>query len=151
MKLRRDVAVTPRQTGAEAWAEIVGLIARDDSLDRKQLEAAATVMATLLTEEHYAEKPLTLKGNGPRVVIYCVYGADALTVPTPDALHQNPTAGDWALYVPCLDEDLAWAGGSLSVRAPRIRLHGLDEAPALRDEPAGKAIAEVTIDWGALR
>ena len=151
MKLRRDVAVTPLRTGAEAWVEIVGLVARADTVDSGQLDAAASVMASLLTEEHYAERPLTLKGQGPRIVIYGAYGADALTIAAPDPLGQNPTAGDWTLYVPCPDEDLAWAGAVLAARAPRIRLHGLDETPAALAEAATEASAAPVIDWGALR
>ena len=151
MKLRRDIAITPRRTGAEAWTEIVGLVTRGGSIDKGQLDAASSVMATLLAEEHYAEYPLTLKGQGPRIVIYGAYGADALAATEPDPLLQNPTAGEWVLYVPCPDEDLAWAGTALAARAPRIRIHGLDETPAALAETAAEASAEAIIDWGAIR
>lgn len=149
MKRRRDVAATPKHTGAEAWSEIVALITKSDSVDKDQLQAAASVMATLLTEGHYADHPLTLKGQGDRLVVYCAYGAEALTLETPDPLPWNPTGGDWSLFVPCEDEDLSWAKDSLAKRAPRIRLHGLDESPAELKEAATDTTASFTIDWGA--
>ena len=151
MKLRRDVAVTPQQTGAEAWAQIVGLVTRSDSVDKSQLDAASSVMATLLAEDHYAEHPLTLKGQGPRVVIYGIYGGDALSTGEPDPLLQNPTAGEWTLYVPCSDEDITWVQNILAGRAPRVRVHDLEETPGALVETTTAASPEVSVDWGALR
>lgn len=49
-------------------------------------------MASLLSEDHYAKHPLTLKGDGHRLVIYGAYGADAVTLGTEVApLDWNPT------------------------------------------------------------
>ena len=151
MKLRRDVAVTPRRTGEEAWAEIVGLVTGRGSVDKHQLDDASSVMATLLAEEVHADHPLTLKGQGQRIVIYCAYGVDALTREPPDALRENPTAGEWTLYVPCPEEHLAWCGDVLTERAPRIRLHALDETPADLPEAETEPATKFAIDWGAVR
>lgn len=149
MKRRRDVAATPKRTGAETWTEIVALITKPDSVDKDQLQAASSVMATLLTEEHYADHPLTLKGQGDRLVVYCAYGSEALILDDPDPLGWNPTSGDWTLFVPCEEEDLTWAKDTLAKRAPRIRLHRLDETPAELTEATAEAVASFNIDWGA--
>lgn len=149
MKRRRDVAATPKRTGAETWEEIIGLITKPDTVDKDQLVAARSVMATLLTEPSYADHPLTLKGQGDRLVIYCAYGADALTLDDPDPLGWSPTAGEWRLFVPCEDEDLAWAKDTLAKRAPRIRLHSFDEVPGELAEATADAVASFEIDWSA--
>jgi hypothetical protein len=155
VKLRRDVAAVPLRTGAETWAAIVGLITKSDSVDAGQLSAAATVMASLLAEEHYTDHPLTLKGDGHRLVIYCAYGADALSQGvevTP--IDWNPTAKDWTLYVPCDRADLDWVGESLKKRAPRLVVHDLNETPSDPSEKASNASATAIpfeIDWGAAR
>lgn len=151
MKRRRDVAAGPKRTGAETWADIVALITKADSIDKGQLEAAASVMATLLTEAHYADHALTLKGQGDRLVVYCAYGADALTLDDPDPLRWNPTGGEWTLFVPCAEEDFDWAKATLAQRAPRIRLHRLDETPAELKEATAEAVANFEIDWEAAR
>ncbi len=151
MKLRRNIAAVPLRTGSAAWSEVIALIARTDSIDTGQLTAAATVMATLLSEEQYAHHPLTLKGDGHRLVIYFSYGADALTQGDAIApLDWNPTAKDWTLYVPCDEEDLAWVKESLAKRAPRLKVHGLGETLAdLQEEDGSTKAAAFTIDWSA--
>lgn len=152
MKLRRDIAALPQRTGATAWSAVVDLITQAGSIDKAQLSAAATVMATLLAEEHYAKHPLTLKGDGHRLVIYFSYGADALTMGDAVAsLDWNPTGQDWTLYVPCDEEDLAWVKDSLAKRAPRLRVHGLDETPADLAEETETTVkaAGFAIDWSA--
>ena len=151
MKLRRDIAAVPLRTGAAAWSTVIDLISKPSSIDTDQLRAAATVLATLLSEELYAQHPLTLKGDGHRLVIYFSYGADALTLgDAVTALDWNPTAKDWTLYLPCDEEDLTWVKESLSKRAPRFRIHGLGETPAeLNDEEQTAKAADFTIDWSA--
>lgn len=151
MKLRRDIAAVPLRTGAGAWNAVVGLITKTDSIDAGQLTAAASVMAALLSEEHYAKRPLVLKGDGHRLVIYLSYGPDALTqgdAVTP--LDWNPTAKDWTLFVPCDPDDIDWAKDALAARAARIKLHKLDETPAdLEEETATSKSAAFEIDWSA--
>ena len=150
MKLRRDIAVTPHRTGAEAWAEITKLVSGQGSQATDQLNAAASVMATLLTEDIYAEHPLTLKGENVRLVIYGAYGPDALSLGDPDPLQQNPTEGDWTLFVPCLEEDLDWTRDTLAKRAPRILVHAHDQTPAELAEGATVASKSFAIDWEAI-
>lgn len=153
MKLRRDVAAVPLRTGAETWSTIVDLIRKSGSMDADQLDTAASVMASLLAEEHYADYPLTLKGDGHRLVIYCAYGAEALSqgmdVPP---LDWNPTAKSWTLYVPCDPADLDWVRETLKKRAPRLVVHAMDETPTELSEQTGTASAAKAafdIDWGA--
>lgn len=151
MKLRREIAAVPLRTGAEAWTALTELITKPGSVDGDQLAAAATVMATLLSEDHYAHHPLTLKGDGHRLVIYFTYGADALALgEAVDPLNWNPTSKDWTLFTPCHVDDLDWVKDTLGKRAPRLRVHGLDEAPAdlQEDEPAARA-AGFVVDWNA--
>lgn len=150
MKLRRDIASVPLRTGAETWSTIVELITGSDSIDSSQLTAAASVMATLIAEELHTENPLTLVGASHRLVIYCSFGTDALIQGEDvDAIGWNPTAGDWALHVPCGEDDLDWAGATLATRAPRIKLHKLGEPPAVLEE-AESTDKALFVDWGAL-
>lgn len=151
MKLRRDIASVPLRTSAVTWDRIVDLITGSDSIDTAQLNAASSVMATLLAEEIYADHPLTLKGKSHRLVIYCLYGGDALLAGEDvDALSWNPTSEDWTLFVPCGDDDRDWAGRALKERAPRITLHAPDEVPGELSQESEKSGAKaLTIDWGA--
>jgi hypothetical protein len=151
VKLRRDIAAVPLRSGAATWTAIVDLVTKADSIDVGQLSAAATVMATLLSEDHYADHPLTLSGDGARLVIYCAYSAEAMALGmSVNALNWNPTAKDWALYVPCEEDDLEWVKAALASRAPRLLVHALKDNPAvLKEEASVTAAADFQIDWSA--
>ncbi len=150
MKLRRDIASVPLRSGEATWSCIVELVTANNSNDTAQLQAATSIMAMLLAEEHYGDTPLTVKGNGHRLVIYCAHGMNALVMgESVDALGWNPTAGDWTLYVPCPSEDLEWARKALASIAPRLVLHGLDETPGELEETTTKSALTLDIDWTA--
>ena len=149
MKIRRDIASIPVRTAAQTWTAIVDLITGHGTVDRKQLDAAASVMESLIADEHPATVPIVVKGAGPRVVIYLLYNEDAIEAGADiDKLGSNPTAGDWRITAPCDDGDAAWMNKTLKSRAPRISVHPADQAPA-DDDDAGSAKA-LEINWGAL-
>ena len=153
MRIRRDVASIPARSAHETWRAIVELVTADGSVDLHQLKAAASIMESLIADEQPADVPIVLKGNGPRVLIYCLYGENALEVGLSiDSLITNPTAGDWRMTAPCEADDVAWMNNSLEQRAPRITVHSADEAPLdEKSEDVDHAARGVEIDWGALR
>ncbi|HBR51522.1 MAG TPA: hypothetical protein DEA71_15725 [Nitrospira sp.] len=149
MKVRRDVASVPVRSASETWRVIVELVTNTDSVDKQQLDSAASIMESLIADEMPARVPITFKGSGVRVVVYCLYNEDAKAQGLDiDKLHINPTAGDWSATAPCEAEDVAWMNKSLITRAPRIVVHDIDVTPAdADDQPSARGLE---IDWGAL-
>lgn len=151
MKLRRDIASVPLRSGDATWAAITDLITGPDTVDKAQLASAASIMAMIISEEIHSEEPLTLVGKSTRVVIYCSFGSDALVMGEDvDPLPINPTSGDWTLYVPCPESDLAWTSETLSARAPRVIVHKPGEMPSDTGESTSTSANSFDIDWGAL-
>jgi hypothetical protein len=151
MKIRRNVASIPARSAKETWRAITDLVTGTDSVDSHQLDAAASIMESLIADELLASAPIVFKGAGPRVVIYCLYGDDAMEADLDiDRLIDSPTAGDWRATAPCEAEDDAWMNKTLKTRAPRISVHVGAEEP---EEETGKVArdAAFTIDWEALR
>jgi hypothetical protein len=150
MKVRREIASIPKRSAAETWREIVKLITGSGSVDAGSLTAAASVMESLITDEHPAKVPIVVKGVGSRLVIYCLFGEDAMDADMDVAkLNWNPTAGDWAMTAPTDPADVAWMNKTLKERAPRIAVHDVSAAPA-DDEEAAATSQELKIDWGAV-
>jgi hypothetical protein len=149
MKIRRDIASIPVRTAAQTWQAIVDLITGNGTADRQQLDAAASVMQSLIADEHPATVPIVVKGAGPRVVIYLLYNEDAMEAGADvDKLGSNPTAGDWRIAAPCDDDDVAWMNKILAARAQRISVHPADQVPVDADDTESAKALE--IDWGAL-
>ena len=150
MRIRRDIASIPARSAQETWRAIVDLVRADDSVGRDQLDAAASIMESLIADEQPAIAPIVFKGCGPRVLIYCLYHEDAMeTGLAIDSLNTKPTAGDWQMTAPCEGEDVDWMNGTLQDRAPRISVHAANEPPTDQDTDVSAAKA-LEIDWGAL-
>lgn len=150
MKVKRRVASLPFRSAAETWAVIVKLVTKKDSVDAGQLEAAASIVATAIADEHAGATPIVVKGEGPRLVIYTAHGTDAMDLGAAvDSLSWNPTGGpNWVVFVPCDAEDVGWMNAALKSRASRVVAY--DAAAGLDEENAEVRGAEVEINWGAL-
>lgn len=153
MKIRRDIASIPVRTAKETWRVIRELITGANSVDVNQLDEAASVMESVIADEHAAEVPIVIKGNGPRLVIYCLYNEVAVEEGDKvESLSWNPTGGDWGLTAPCEKDDVDWMNGVLDTRAPRIRLHDVDTPPTDEDaESKTYAGSALQVDWSVLK
>ena len=101
MKVRRDIASIPKRSAAETWRVIVDLVTGSGSVEAETLTAAASVMESLIADECPAGVPIVVKGVGARLVIYCLFGEEALEAGADvDKLNWNPTAGNWAMMAP---------------------------------------------------
>lgn len=150
MKVRRDISSIPLRTAEKTWEVICGLITDKDSKDTAQLDAAASVMHSLIADELFDENPITMTGNH-RLVMYLRYRADALEEgEAVDSLEWNPTAGDWTMYVPCDDENFDWIKKTLVARAPRLVVHRKGETPWDDDKKASASEQKMEINWGVL-
>ena len=106
-------------------------------------------MESLIADECPAGVPIVVKGVGARLVIYCLFGEEALEAGADvDKLNWNPTAGNWAMTAPAEAGDVTWMNNALKVRASRIRIHDMDAA--LEDDEPASAAQAMKIDWGAL-
>ena len=152
MRIRRDIASIPVRSAAETWRAIIDLVTGDGSVDRQQLDAAASIMESIIADEQPDAVPIVFKGCGPRLLIYCLYNEDAMEAGLEiDRLSTNPTAGDWRMTTPCEEADVDWMNKTLKARAVRITVHAADKAPADEDKEVSDQTGKVVeIDWGAL-
>lgn len=150
VKVRRNIASIPKRSAAQTWRAITDLVTGSGSVDAATLTAAASVMESLIADEHLATVPIMVKGVGSRLVIYCLYGEDAMEADTDvEKLNWNPTAGNWAMTAPTDAGDVAWMSKTLKERAPRIMVHDV-RALADEEEETSSSSQALKIDWGAL-
>jgi hypothetical protein len=152
MKVRRDIASIPLRSAVGTWAEYKKLVTGTGSVDVVQLDAGASVMTSLITDEVFKDEPLTLTGIGHRLVAYLLHGHDALEAGANiDKLVWNPTAGDWKLLVPCPEDQYDWAKKTLAARAPRFIVFKAGEKVKEEVEKAGTSKADVEVNWEVFR
>lgn len=151
MRVRRDVSSIPHRSASETWHRIIDLATGRGSMDVQQLEDAAGVMGSIITDEHPASRAIMIEGVGPQLRIYCRYGMKAVEEGSKvDPLTWNPTAGDWTMHIPCDAENIDWVKESLAKTSPRIKVFDVgetDRADEDRQEPAAKSDGNLVVDW----
>jgi hypothetical protein len=151
MRIRRDVSSLPFQSAGATWKRIIELVTGIGSEDVSQLQDAAGVIGSIITDELPAQRAILVERVGPQLRIYCRYGKKAVEAGAEvDALTWNPTAGDWTMHVPCDADNMAWVKQSLARTSPRIRVFDVAEEERAEEENAGVKAAgksDFTVDW----
>ena len=151
MRVRREISSVPHRSATDTWQQIIDLITRADSKDVAQLQKAAGVMGSIITDEHPSERAIVVEGVGPQLRVYCRYGLKAIEeAGSVDSLTWNPTAGDWTMHVPCDAENLGWVRTSLARTSPRIKVFDVAEEERAADGEQDAVATEarnVTVDW----
>jgi hypothetical protein len=151
MRVRRDVSSLPLQSAGATWNRIIELVIGAGSEDVPQLRDAAGVMGSIITDELPAQRAIIVEGVGPQLRIYCRFGEKAVEAgDAVDALTWNPTAGDWAMHVPCDAENMDWVKRSLAKTSPRIKVFDVAEEDRAEEEDAAVAASStntLTVDW----
>ena len=150
MRVRRDISSIPHRSASETWQRIIDLVTGPDSKDGGQLNAAAGVMASIITDEHPGARAIVLEGVGAQLRIYCRYGMEAIEEGSSvDALTWNPTAGDWTMHVPCDADNMSWVKASLAKTSPRIQVFDVTDEERSEGTAArpAKAAGAIAIDW----
>ena len=150
MKIKRYISSIPLRTAEQSWQEIRNLITGADSVDAEQLDDAASVMHSLISDEIFQDSPITMIGVSHRLIIYLRYRQDALEEgQNIDEIQWNPTAGDWTMYVACDEKNIAWVRKTLSERAPRIIVHEKSEKPYDEEQnEKNTKSGNLDINWG---
>lgn len=133
----RRIIATPAHHASEAWTKIMDLIAPDKNNGaRKELESVAGIAKSLIAEEAFKDAPAVLRGKGPRVRLYCLYGDDAISGDDANeaTLAFVPTEEEWKLSLPCPSDDLTWVQAALKNKSTRITARNLSEPVTDEDE-----------------
>ena len=90
-------------------------------------------------------------GGGPWVRLYCLYNDASVEGDDADerALTTCPTEGDWAMSVPCAEEDVAWVTKELAKHGRRVTAPSPASEPVdgvRKDEEAG-SVAPATCEY----
>jgi len=145
--LARYVRATPFRAADEAWELIVDLLASGPARD--ELLRVGGVAASIIASEAPKDAPIVVFGGGPRVRVYCLYDEPALTgdEANEQKLPESPTDGDWAISLPCPEEDLSWVNAALAKQSKRIKAREVGEPLESRETNEEKeGTSTTTID-----
>lgn len=137
----RVVRSSPHRSTSDTWAFIVDLLTQGKDGDaRMELLSVSGIASSIIAERGAKDAAIVVTCDGPRTRVYCLYdeaaieGGDAKE----DELGYEPLKGQWALSLPCPEDDLEWVQRALKVKS--IRITARDMTQKLSEEAeAGKA------------
>nr|WP_298123965.1 hypothetical protein [uncultured Pseudoxanthomonas sp.] len=149
----RKIRSSPFRDATQTWQMIVELLTRgEQGSARNELQAAAGIAASIISDHAPNTAPIIVTCDGPRTRIYCLYEDDAIedSDASEDPLGFDPLKGDWAVSLPCTDEDLAWVQASLKRHSARITARSLSAGIAVSGKAAASAAPApgLTLDLG---
>lgn len=139
----RVVRSSPHRGTSDTWAFIVDLLTQGKDGDaRRELLSVSGIAGSIIAERGAKDAAIVVTCDGPRTRIYCLYdeaaieGGDAKE----DELGYEPLKGQWAISLPCPEDDLEWVQRAL--KAKSVRITARDMTQKLGEEAeAGKAAA----------
>lgn len=145
----RRFASTPARDASATWEAIVNLLTRNKTGEKRDaLMAVSGIAASVIADQAPRDAAIVVTCDGPRTRIYCIYDDDAIDGSDADeaALGFEPLDGDWAVSLPCNEEDLDWVKGALKKHGDRITARDKSATIAIDDEEAAKAAAPLVLD-----
>jgi len=118
----RRVKATPERAASDAWDVIVDLLAPEPGAARTELQSIEGIASAIISTEAPKDAAIVVRGKGPRVRIYCLYGDDAISGDNANeaALAECPAEGDWQLSLPADADDVSWAKEALAKKSNRV-------------------------------
>ncbi len=145
----RRFASSPARDASETWHAIVALLLRGRTGgDRDELLAVAGVASSIIADQAPRDAAIVVTCDGPRTRIYCLYDDDAIEGSDADegALGFDPLQGDWAVSLPCNEEDLGWVRNALRQHSTRITARNKTEALNIEEAAVAKAFGGLVFD-----
>ncbi len=126
----RRIRATPERGASDAWQVIVDLIAPDEGQARRELLAIEGIASSIISTEAPKNAPMVVRGNGPRVRIYCLYDEDAVSGDDANegALAECPTQGEWLMSLAADAEDVSWVRDALAKKSTHVTVRDKNDA-----------------------
>lgn len=119
---------SPHRDTAHTWELIVDLLTQGKTGSiRTELLSVAGIASSIIADRAPKESAIVVSCDGPRTRIYCLYDEDAIdgSDAKEDPLGYDPLNGEWAVSLPCAEDDLAWVQRALKAKTRRITARDL--------------------------
>ena len=146
----RRIRATPERSASETWQVIADLLAPDRGDARIELMSIEGIASSIISTESPKDSPIVVKGDGPRVRIYCMFDDDAVSGDDANesALAECPTAGEWTMSLPVENEDVEWVKTALATKTKKVTVREKSQSVDDTDKQQARS-AEPSINMEA--
>lgn len=151
--IARRFRARPFRTSHVTLEMIRDLICHSNKSAKAEFDLVAGYVSSLISDEVLKEDPVIVRGNGPRLRIYCVYDEDAISdeEQNEDSLRWDPLSSDWKVYLPCPSEDLDWMRKQVGAKSAKFVVYDRAEGCEIEEDRAEKSTDELLIDAEGFR
>jgi len=146
----RRFAASPARIPSSTWEKIVNVISVDSDSTKKELNAIAGIVSSLIADETPLNDAITVIGSGPRLKIYCLYGEYAISdEPNETTLSWKPFEDDWEIFFPVHEPDLDWVTKALKEKNSRFKTYKIGnkiDEEQTEENNSGSAHLTINID-----
>ncbi|NAO51199.1 hypothetical protein [Pseudomonas syringae] len=129
--VRRVIRSSPHRSTSDTWSFIVDLLTKGEQGEKRdELLSVSGVASSIISEQSARDAAIVITCDGPRTRIYCLYDDEALDVgdEKEDRLVHDALKGDWAVSLPCPEDDLVWVQKALKAKSTRITARDLTQS-----------------------
>lgn len=144
----RVIRSTPYRDSTATWEYIVKLLTQgSNDFAQQELHAVSGIAASIITDQAPKDAAIVVTCEGPRTRIYCRYDDDAIdgSDSKEDALSYDPLKGNWAISLPCEEEELDWVQRALKSKSVHITARNKSETLGSSDNGLART-EELTLD-----
>lgn len=152
----RRFLASPARLSSDTWKAISALICESNSSASAEFEKVSGLASCILNDGVFADNPLVVKNEGPRLRVYCLYGEDAISGEdkNEDPLTWKPTEKEWHVFMPCAADEFEDTAKSLKAKSAKFSVYNIEKGIP-DDEVASKSDGSrseaVSVDWGAFK
>jgi hypothetical protein len=152
----RRFLASPARLSSDTWKAISALICQTNGSASAEFEKVAGLASCILNDGVFADNPVVVKNEGPRLRVYCLYGEDAMSGEdqNEDSLTWKPTEKEWHVFLPCVADEFEETAKSLKGKSAKFSVYNIDKGIP-DDEVASKSDGTkseaLTVDWGAFK
>lgn len=149
----RKFSASPEKDAVGVWNAITDLVCHDVCAPRGEFVEVKGGACSVISDQVVKDHPIVIRGSGPLLRIYCLYGEDAVLGQdiNEDSISWNPFKSDWKVYIPCPKDELDGLQTFLSKRCSNFEAYDPKEGLSFQKSESRSIVSEIEVDENVLR
>lgn len=125
----RKVVACPERTASEVWDFITEMLCHSSQEAAQQFKDVKGGVSSVISDEILENSAIVIKGTGPIVRIYCLYGDDAISGEDKkeEPINWELFKDGWKVYIPCIEEEIDSLKKYLEKKSNRFEVYNKNE------------------------
>lgn len=149
----RKFAACPERTSTQTWEKITDVLCKDSPSAKIEFNSVIGGVSSVICDEIPKDSPIIIRGSGPLIRIYCLYGEDAILglETSEEEVTWNPFIEDWKVYVPCDKDEMDLMKKVIENKSDNFEIYDKSKKITFTNKDRSLSESELSIDADLLR